>query len=132
MFNHDTVEFAQEIIADSQRHDARTVGELVFFMQKYRLRFGAADSRPEDVKLYHTLLAQLRQQEALGLKIAARAPDAMPREEALARLRHHIAVFDEGHAGQWEGSDPLWPGFVAGRRPPVYEGAAHPSCWPTG
>jgi uncharacterized protein (TIGR03067 family) len=66
MFVPDTVDFAEELIGDSQQHHARTVEELLWFMRKYRLRFGEADR--DSAALYGELYALLREQKnRLGL-----------------------------------------------------------------
>ncbi len=78
MFHADTVEYASEIVKDTQEHDAATVGELLAFMRKYRLKFGGAEGVPGGADAYGQLYAALRQQkEALGIKDAP-APEARP------------------------------------------------------
>jgi hypothetical protein len=65
MFDADTIGFAQEMIADTHRHEAHTVGELLAFMRKYRLLFTAADKAPGGAEMYSRLYGLMREQEEL-------------------------------------------------------------------
>ena len=101
MFNANTIEYTQELIGDFQRHDPRTVAELVVFMQKYRLQFAAADLRPQDMPLYNALYALFRKQKAaFGLKTVYRQPASPAATAAVLSklLLHHIEVFDPEYA----------------------------------
>jgi hypothetical protein len=76
MFDASTIGFAQEMIADTHHHRARTVGELLAFMRKYRLLFAPADRRPEDAEQYLRLYRLLWQQKDLfGDKAGAQPPE---------------------------------------------------------
>jgi hypothetical protein len=94
MFNAETLDFAQEMIADTQRHQAETVGELLAFMRKYRLLFTNADDKIE----LHTNLYDLlrKQKEALGLKSTGGATVAVSEPGEL---------FERGSV--WEGTRTL-------------------------
>ena len=52
MFDAETVDFAREMISDTQRHDAHTVAELLAFMRKYRLMVAPADGTPGVAEKY--------------------------------------------------------------------------------
>jgi uncharacterized protein (TIGR03067 family) len=83
MFDAETVDFASEMISDTQKHDAQTVGELLAFMRKYRLMFAAADGSPGVAAKYGLLYGLMRQQkEALGLAVtpARRTGDILSAE----------------------------------------------------
>jgi uncharacterized protein (TIGR03067 family) len=84
MFDAETVDFASEIISDTQRHDAQTVGEMLAFMRKYRLMFAPADGSPGVASKYGLLFGLMRQQkDALGLSLAPARPQGgdMAKEE---------------------------------------------------
>lgn len=67
MFDAQTIGFAQEMISDTQRHQAKTVAELLAFMRKYRLLFASAERVAGGDALYSHLFRLLKQQkEALG------------------------------------------------------------------
>ena len=69
IFHSTTIDFAQEIIADTREHEAHTVAELRGFMRKYRLLFAPAGKQPGDGEVYERLYGLLRdQKDALGLK----------------------------------------------------------------
>lgn len=57
-----TVDYAQEMLRDTAEHDAKTVGELVAFTLKYRLRFASVEHSPNTCKLYRGLYMALREQ----------------------------------------------------------------------
>jgi hypothetical protein len=68
MFDALTISFAQEMIGDTQRHKAGTVGELLAFMRKYSLMFAAADLIPGGGEKYRRVYGLLQEQkEKLGL-----------------------------------------------------------------
>ncbi|HTN73965.1 MAG TPA: hypothetical protein VL096_01915, partial [Pirellulaceae bacterium] len=68
MFDATTVDYAKEILIDTQDHDAKTVGELVAFMSKYRLQFASAEKYPAQRELYAKLYQAMRTQtEKFGL-----------------------------------------------------------------
>ncbi len=68
-------DFAEELIRDSELHQAKTVGELLAFMKKYRLLFAEADDNPAVWRTYETLYEALKRQ-----KISLDFAD--PREDA--------------------------------------------------
>lgn len=57
-------EFAEELIRDVEQHKAKTVGELLGFMRKYRLLFDEGDDNPEVWSTYRTVYDLLKQQAA--------------------------------------------------------------------
>jgi hypothetical protein len=57
-------DFADELIRDSEQHQAKTVGELLAFMKKYRLLFAEADDNPSVWRAYETLYESLKTQKA--------------------------------------------------------------------
>ncbi|WP_406695427.1 hypothetical protein V5E97_30830 [Singulisphaera sp. Ch08] len=57
-------DFAEELVRDVERHKARTVGELLGFMKKYRLLFDEGDENPETWAVYQTLYDLLKRQKA--------------------------------------------------------------------
>ncbi len=68
MFDAETLDFVREIIADTNAHDAQTVGELVAFMRKYRLAFADVQKSPSGGEAYHDLYRLMREQkEKLGV-----------------------------------------------------------------
>jgi hypothetical protein len=67
-------DFAEELIRDVERHRARTVGQLLGFMKKYRLLFAESDDDPESWAVYQTLYGLLRRQKA-DLDAAPAAPE---------------------------------------------------------
>ena len=64
MFSADTLDFAGEIIRDTEGHEAATVGELLAFMRKYRLMFASAEKVPGGADLYARLYGLMREQRA--------------------------------------------------------------------
>jgi hypothetical protein len=75
-------EFAEELIRDVELHKAKTVGELLGFMKKYRLLFAEGDENPEVWAVYKTLYGLLRSQKASLDVVNANPPekgDDMPR-----------------------------------------------------
>jgi hypothetical protein len=64
IFDAATYDYARDIISDTQKHEARTVGELLAFMRKYRLMFAPAESAPDTLALYGRLYDLLRKQAA--------------------------------------------------------------------
>ena len=46
IFDATTYDYARDIISDTQKHEAHTVGELLAFMRKYRLLFANGDKNP--------------------------------------------------------------------------------------
>lgn len=74
-FDAETVDYAREILNDTQDRDATTVAELVSFMLKYRLQFATAERSPTAKELYPQLYHALRQQtNELGIK----PPETVP------------------------------------------------------
>lgn len=68
LFNGGVADYAKELLAETEKHDARTVGELVAFMLKYRLFFAPANS-PKSIELYSRLYSSLKDQsEKLGFE----------------------------------------------------------------
>lgn len=99
MFDASTLSFAREMIADTSRHEAHTVGELLAFMRKYRLIFAQADASPGGEEVYARLYGLLKQQtEALGLKpaqeLAGPAGPEIP-GDAIPFQGSHFKVFNE-------------------------------------
>jgi uncharacterized protein (TIGR03067 family) len=83
MFDAQTIDFAREIISDTQRHDAHAIGELLAFMRKYRLMFAPADGTPGIAEKYGRLYGLMRQQkEALELPLV---PKTMQPDLVVAR-----------------------------------------------
>jgi FKBP-type peptidyl-prolyl cis-trans isomerase len=69
LFDAGTVDYAKDILSDTQDHDATTVAELVSFMLKYRLQFATAERSSTARELYPKLYEALRQQaKELGIK----------------------------------------------------------------
>lgn len=69
IFHADTIDYAREMIADTQRHEAKTVGELLAFMRKYRLLFASSEKTLGGPEMYGRLYALMREQkDKLGLK----------------------------------------------------------------
>lgn len=69
LFDAGTVDYAKDILNDTQDHDATTVAELVSFMLKYRLQFATAERSSTARELYPKLYVALRQQaKDLGIK----------------------------------------------------------------
>ncbi len=62
MFDASTVEYAKEMLLDTQEHDAKTVLELVRFMLKYRLQFATTERSPAGRELYGELYELMKQQ----------------------------------------------------------------------
>ncbi len=62
MFDASTVDYAREIIVDTQEHDATTVEELLAFMLKYRLKFGSAEKDPAARELFQKVYQSMREQ----------------------------------------------------------------------
>lgn len=68
LFDGGVVDYAKELLAETEEHDAKTVGELVAFMLKYRLFFAPAES-PRSIELYDTLFKVMDEQaNKLGVK----------------------------------------------------------------
>lgn len=80
MFDAETLDYTREMISDTHRHEAHSVGELVAFMRKYRLVFASAEKNPADGESYQALYGLLREQkEKLGLPLVP-APVPAPSE----------------------------------------------------
>lgn len=62
MFDAVTVDYAREIMVDTQEQEATTVAELVSFMLKYRLQFASAERNPTGRVLYGQIYEAMRQQ----------------------------------------------------------------------
>ncbi len=68
MFHASTFKYAEEIIRDTHAHKATAVGELVFFMEKYQLKFHHAGSNPGENELYKRLYVSFQsQKQKLGI-----------------------------------------------------------------
>lgn len=68
IFDSPTIDLAQEMIRDTQAHEAKTAGQLLAFMRKYRLMFAAASKGTASVAHYtglYGVMAELK--EKLGL-----------------------------------------------------------------
>ncbi len=74
-------DFAEELIRDSELHQAKTVGDLLAFMKKYRLLFAEADDNPSVWRTYETLYESLRTQKT-ALKFAEPREDDKQVEKA--------------------------------------------------
>ena len=97
MFEAETLSYAQEMIGDTQRHKAGTVGELLAFMRKYSLMFGAADLIENGGEKYARLYGLLQQQkEKLGIKA-----DIAIGPEPARLVRLLIITGDEVDAHAW-------------------------------
>jgi hypothetical protein len=64
----------EDVLAAVEKYPGTTVGDLLAFMQRYNLRFGAADT-PDERELYRTLYISLRVQRD-GVKPPEIRPDA--------------------------------------------------------
>ncbi len=83
-FDADTMDYAREIINDTQRHEAGTVGELLAFMRKYRLMFASAEKSPNGGEMYRTLYGLMgKQKEKLGMRdvVATRPVKGRPTDK---------------------------------------------------
>jgi hypothetical protein len=72
---------AEELIRDVETHRAKTVGELLGFMKKYRLLFAEAEQDPDTWAVYETIYRLLKSQrlEFAAIKpMPAPAPAAAP------------------------------------------------------
>lgn len=88
-FDAATIDYAKEILVDTQDHDATTVGELVGFMLKYRLQFASAERSATGRVLYGQLYEAMQQQiKSLGIKppeLSAKTGDpAQPQNGSIA------------------------------------------------
>jgi hypothetical protein len=71
IFDAATIDLAQEMIRDTQAHDARTFAQLLAFMRKYRLMFAAADQGSVGMEGYTQLYGGMRElKKRLGIKDA--------------------------------------------------------------
>ena len=100
MFDASLIDYAQEMIRDTQDHDARTVGQLLAFMRKYRLIFADSGGNPNVAELYSKLILLLREQkEALGLK--TEVPDQADRPPADSEPPAAKAANPRNASGRW-------------------------------
>ena len=60
MFNANTLGYSREMISDTQKHEAQTVGQLLAFMRKYRLMFATADMGIGGVDAYSQLYGLMK------------------------------------------------------------------------
>ena len=60
-----TQDYAQELIQDTESHEARTVEELLAFMRKFCLEFAATENRPDEAELFENLFHLLRKQRQM-------------------------------------------------------------------
>ena len=67
LFDGEVVDYAQELLRETEEHDAETVGELLAFMLKYRLLFAEAET-PRSIELY-TQLYQVMDRQADELEV---------------------------------------------------------------
>ncbi len=58
-------DFAEELIRDVENHKAKTVGELLGFMKKYRLLFAESDENSQSWAVYQTLYDALKRQKVV-------------------------------------------------------------------
>jgi hypothetical protein len=77
-------DFAEELVRDAEGHQARTIGELLAFMKKYRLLFAEADQSPEVWAKYKALYELLRQQ-TVALQFADVADEPIEKERPNAQ-----------------------------------------------
>lgn len=111
MFDASTVEYAKEIIVDTQDHDAQTVFELVRFMLKYRLQFASTARNPEGrelyTQLYELMLTQLKE---LGWNSTAASSDGKDPSLATQGFKPlfngvDLTNWEEENAGHWKARD---------------------------
>ncbi|HVX14305.1 MAG TPA: hypothetical protein VHC22_24175 [Pirellulales bacterium] len=89
IFDAATVDYAKEILLDTQNGDATNVSELVSFMLKYRLQFASAEHSPNGRVLYGRVYEALRQQaEDLDIE-PPDAPNAQPANQAASPFQPH-------------------------------------------
>jgi len=68
LFDGPLLDYTKELLRETEKHEAKTVGELVAFMLKYRLFFSRANS-PRSIDLYDKLFRALEvQADAIGVK----------------------------------------------------------------
>jgi Domain of Unknown Function (DUF1080) len=120
IFHADTIDFAQEMIADTQRHDAKTVGELLAFMRKYRLLFANAERTVNGGELYGRLYGLLREQkEKLGGGSPSKAVAEAVKERAPAPIDVVVGTEDSLFNGRdftgWRAMGPEGGKEVGGR-----------------
>jgi hypothetical protein len=70
-------EIAEELIRDVEMHRAKTVGELLAFMKKYRLLFAEAEENPDVWSVYKSLYDLLSEQK-MALDAVKRTHEAAP------------------------------------------------------
>jgi hypothetical protein len=63
IFQAETIDYAREMIADTQNHEAKTVGELLAFMRKYRLMFASVEKELGGAEMYSQLYALMQEQK---------------------------------------------------------------------
>ena len=103
MFDAGTVDFAREMISDTERHDAHTVAELLAFMRKYRLMVAPADGTPGLDEKYSRLYDLMRRQkDALGLQNVYARPQR-PGEMAKIEINNLQGVWSL-KSNEWDGS----------------------------
>ncbi len=69
MFDAATVDYSREILIDTNGKDAKSVGELIGFMLKYRLQFASAERSATGRVLYRQLYEVMQKQaNQLGIK----------------------------------------------------------------
>jgi hypothetical protein len=79
-------DIAEELIRDVERHKAKSVGELLGFMKKYRLLFAEADANPDVWRAYQTLYDLLKTQKtALELADPPEELDEVEKPEPKSR-----------------------------------------------
>jgi hypothetical protein len=94
----ETVDYAREILIDTQEHDATSVAELVGFMLKYRLQFASAERSPAGRVLYGEIYGRLKKQtEAFGIKPKEIVPEVKttPPIDAVVFKGKHYKVYSE-------------------------------------
>jgi hypothetical protein len=123
MFDASSVDYAREILTETQDHDAATVQELVEFMSKYRLQFANSDRSPAARVLYGQIYETLRKQaDALSIKFDT-AKLALPMGETPSGTKSNtfVQIFDGKTLNGWTGDTNIWKvrdGAIVGRISP--------------
>jgi len=95
LFDGNNVDYGQELLQETDKYDARTVGELVAFMLKYRLMFADSES-PSSTRLYSDLYTVMdKQATALGIN-----PRDMPAVNP-QKVDEASALFKVGSVWVW-------------------------------
>ena len=103
IFHAETIDYAREMIADTQKHDAKTVGELLAFMRKYRLLFATAERTLGGSEMYGRLYGLMREQkEKLGIKDKPKPEMATATPEPPPAAPSRVNSFAEILSGNWD------------------------------